>query len=157
MQQQWPALRGSHLLNVQVIRAVMVTIHARAAVAAAAECGPRASSVADYLVNVARRDVRKLESEGMPYAAAFARLIRAGIAALGRDREAAIHLFGGASQALAAAQMNLFAAAASRHRAELAGTPEALAEISDCDAAMIRQGIHRPTQMARALAPSHGL
>jgi hypothetical protein len=154
MERQWPALRASHLLNVQVIRCVMVAIHARAALAAAAESGSPQSAAVARLLGIAGRDAHRLEREGMPYAAAFARLIQAGLAGIGQDRAATASFLGEAAWALDAVQMRMFAAAARRHQAEWNGTPEASAEISASELRMAQQNIRNPALMMRALVPA---
>src|SRR5262249_56040263 len=87
MTRQWPDLKRSLLMRVQLIRIGMHHLRARCALAKAVAVGPPHSQ--PYLVS-AERDARRLERERMPWGAALAHLIRAGVATGRGDRREAM-------------------------------------------------------------------
>jgi hypothetical protein len=147
----WPALSRSMLLRVQFIRVSMRHLRARCALAAAS-----GNSSPATLLRVAERDARSLEREGMPWASALAKLIRAGLSASAGDRDGALSRLAGAETALEAVDMRLYSAVARRRRGALLGGSEGAALIASADAWMSAQDIRNPARMAEMYAPGFG-
>jgi hypothetical protein len=96
----------------------------------------------------AARAARALERMDMPWPAAHAALLRAGIAALSGDRPGALGLLGEARSRLEARGMLLWAAAARLREAAWGG-----AEAGEAEAWMRAQGVVAPAKIARQLVP----
>jgi eukaryotic-like serine/threonine-protein kinase len=79
---QWPALAGSLLLRIQLVRIFAYHIRACCALCAAATSGD-----ARPFLHAAEKDARRLQRENTECADALAGLIHAGLAASGRDLE----------------------------------------------------------------------
>ncbi len=159
---QWPALAGSLFLRVQVVRIFMLHLRARAALAAATSppsgaARPESSKGVEALLRAAEKDARRIERERMAWAEPLARLVRAGVAAARRDRQAAIGLLAAAVTGLEAADMGLFASAARRRHgqllAQLLAGEEGPILIGQADAWMTAQKIAHPARMAAMHAP----
>jgi hypothetical protein len=148
MNAQWPALKRSHLLVVQIIRILMHNLRARASVTAA-----RTARDPVTFIKVAERDVRLMESERTPYGAALALGVRAALAALAGDKTGAASLFGESAAKLDDLDMRLFAAAARRRRGELLASSAGSQLAASADQLMRGQGVQNPALMAAALAP----
>jgi serine/threonine protein kinase len=148
---QWPLLRRSLFLRVQVVRIFMRHLRARAALAAAARAarpGP--------LWRAALGDARRIERERMAWAGPLAWLIRAGVAAGRGDRPGALALLRDAEAGLRAADMGLFAAAACYRRGVLLGGDAGRALAVQAVGWMEGQGIRNPARMAALYAPGFG-
>jgi serine/threonine protein kinase len=146
---RWPALRRSLILRVQSVRIHSLFLRARSAIAAAAEAGDEDEA----LLEIAQKDARRIEKERMPWGDALARLLRAGIASVRADVEAAAHLLARAVEELEAADMALHAAAARRRAGEIAGGESGCSEVRKADGWMATQDIQNPARMATMLAP----
>ncbi len=151
LEASWPALRRSLLLRVQFVRTSMKFLRARAAIAAAIETGD--TSERHRLLAVAAADARALAREGMPCPDAYARMIRASLAAIeGRDEEAAL-LWREAVAAFEAVDMNLCAAASRRRLGEALGGDAGAAAVVESESWMRGQLVREPSKAARMVIP----
>ncbi len=146
--QCWPTIVGSLLLRVQFFRITQRHLRARSALAAA-----RSSVDARPFLRAAARDARSLEREDMPYAAALASLLRAGIAAAQGETALAVVRLADAERAFDQLDMHLHAAAARRRRGELIGGGEGSSPVAQTDSWMKHQHIQNPSRMTVMLAP----
>ncbi len=145
--EQWRPLRRSLLpLTIQSLRIYVWNMRARSALAAAKD-GDHA------LVRVAERDAGAIARERMPYADAFALLLRAGIANLRGEGARAHELLRSAAAAFDAADMSLHAAAARRSLGKLLGGDEGRALVDQAESWMHSQAVKNPARMAAMLAP----
>jgi hypothetical protein len=133
---------------------LMVHLHARAALAAAAAepvggfFSPRAR-----LLRCAARDARRIERRRLPRLNPLATLIRAGLANLHGKREEAVSLLEAAEKGLEASDMELYAAAARRQRGTLMGGEGGQTLVASADAWMAGQDIRNPARIAAMLVP----
>jgi tetratricopeptide (TPR) repeat protein len=146
----WPAIRASQLLQVQFTRLKMLLLHARSAIASAevAAHGGRSRFLAE-----AEDDARRLEREVRSDAQAAAHLLRAGIARVRGDKDAALVHLDAAIQGYQAAEMALDVACARRAQGMLIGGDQGRALVAEADAFMASQGIHHPQQWLSVQAP----
>jgi serine/threonine protein kinase len=145
---RWAPLKRSGLLRLQIYRIEVLHLRARSAIACAA-IGRIGDLDRDALLKAATRDIRALEREGAPWAAALARLSRAGISP--PDRAPA--LLSAAESDLRKLDMVLHANTARRRRGQLIGGDEGAALVAEADAWMASQDIKNPARMADMLAP----
>ena len=151
IQSNWPKLRWSFLTRVQYVHIESLHHRARAALALAA-AGP-AGAARLALLRRAEHDARGMERHNMPWAAALAVLLRAGIAAgQGAGKESVI-LLESAEHQLAAADMALYAMAARRRRGLLLGAGRGRELSASADEWMRGQEILNPERMTAMLAP----
>ncbi len=149
--EQWPPIRRSHLLRVQMIRIMMYSLHGSSALAcAAAGREPKA------MLKNAEWAARRLESEKTLWGDALALLLRAGIAAGRNQREAARNLLTEAVKQLEIVEMNSYAEAARRRLGKLLGGEQGCALVEQADAWMSSQGIKNPARMTALHAPGFG-
>ncbi|HEY2748995.1 MAG TPA: hypothetical protein VGL86_30450, partial [Polyangia bacterium] len=132
----WKALARSLFMRVQVVRIEAIAMRARAALAAAAATKDPA------LLGEATAAAVKLEKEGARWATALARLLRAGVAAVGGDEAAMQAHLDAAAEMFAQENMQLYAAVARRRK-----NPEV------ADAWMALQRIRNPDRQSAVLAP----
>jgi hypothetical protein len=144
------ALKASRLLRVQVFRIESLCLRARIAIARAADGDPRER---DAWLRTAERDARAIEREGLHWADPLADLLRAGIASVRGDRQAAAERLRRAEAALESADMALYAAVARRRRGEMLGDAEGRALVDAADIAMRNQKIRDPARIAAMLVP----
>ncbi len=142
------AIQGSLLLRVQLLRIMMASLRGAAALAAA-----EVARDPKLLLRSARGDAHRLEREKAPWATALARLIRAGVASLERDKSQTLSLLDEAATAFDAVDMLLWATAARRHAGALLGGEEGRALVARADALMTEQGVVNPARMAAMYAP----
>jgi hypothetical protein len=135
---EWSAVERSLFMRVQVIRIEALHLRGRATLMAAP-----AGSAGSTQRRAVLDDARRLEKEGVPWATAFAMLLRAGVAAKEGDQAAADTLLGDAILQLDALGMQLWAHAARRARGER----------GEVDAWMERQHIRNPERMVPVLVP----
>jgi hypothetical protein len=152
---RWPALRRS-LLSLTIQSTRIQTLHARArsAIAAAEEGGADRA----ILLRDAATMARRVEREGVAWAAPWAKLLRAGIAATrGAMRrqadERAAALLREAISGFDAASMALYAAAARRCLGGLLRGDEGRQLSDGADAWMRTEMIKDPARMTAMLAP----
>lgn len=144
---EWPRLEASLLLRIGAARVEATHLRARGLLAAAREedgrrrrrCRRRAEAVA-----------RRLRRERLAHARPFADLVSAGAAALAGRRDAARRALAGAAAGFEACDMRLYALAARRRLAELAGDD---GERVLADGVMTALGVASPERMTRMLAP----
>jgi len=151
LESQWPEIAGSPLRHVQMIRLECLTIRARTAVSAAAAV--RGTPEAARLLDVARRNAKRVEREGAKWSTALATLVRGGIAAVEGDAARAVPLLEAAEAELLACHMRLYHAAARRLRGALVGGAAGQHLVDAADAVMAAERIVRPDRFAALLAP----
>src|SRR2546423_6331158 len=106
----WKALARSLFLRVQVVRIEAMCMRARAALAAAAQTNDPS------LLREATTAAAKLEKEGAHWATALAHLLRAGVAAIGKDDRAMHTHLDASAELFTQEDMQLYAAVARRRR-----------------------------------------
>ncbi len=149
---RWGKLRRGLSFRVQLLRTEAFGLRCRTAIAAA-EVSPAGSKARARLLRAAAGAARRLDGEQLDWAAALARLTRAGAAVLdGRAREAA-DLLAAAETGFRNAGFELYAAASRRRRGQLTGGQAGAELIADADRWMECQRIADPERMARVLAP----
>jgi tetratricopeptide (TPR) repeat protein len=146
--QQWPVLERSLILRTAYFRISMRHLHGCSALAAATE----ADNAAPFL-RAAGQDARRLEGEGLSWATALARLLRAGIAFLRGDPGSSESFLAVSLDQLETLEMKLWAAAARRRIGELVGRERGLAMIRKADSAMTAQTVRNAARMADLLVP----
>jgi hypothetical protein len=146
---EWPALKHSLFLRVQVVRVEALHLRARAALGAAEHDGPER----EELLREAEEDARQLEREEQPSASALATLVRAGVAS-GRGQEAlALHLLVEAARALEACDMRSFAAAARYRAGRILGGDEGRGRVDEALTWLRSERVKKAEQMVGLLAP----
>jgi hypothetical protein len=150
----WRALERSLLLRVQFIRTSMLFLRARAALAAAVAHRNSSPAETRMLLAIAQRAAGRLEREGMPCPTAYARLIRAALAAARGDSSRAVPLFTEAAACFEAVDMHLCAAAARRRLGECVGGSRGQKEINRADRWMSDQKIKNPRKLASMIVTS---
>jgi serine/threonine protein kinase len=147
----WPALRSSVFLSIQIVRVVARIVRGLAAIAAA-EARPAAER--GELLTIARRDARRLEGERVGWATAQARVLRAGVALLRKgDAERARGCLEQAAAMFDANGMALHAAAARRRLGRLLGGANGAALENEATAWMTERGIRNPSRMTALVVP----
>jgi eukaryotic-like serine/threonine-protein kinase len=143
LRDRWPALKKSLFLRTQVPRDYLLYLRAISAVSAAREArDPRP------LLDVARRDVRRLRREGVSWASAVAELAGAGLLTASGNAEAALRAYATAADALNTVAMPTYAAAARRQLGALLGGPHGRDLIAEAEADLTRRGIREPSRTA---------
>jgi hypothetical protein len=153
---QWSGVTRTNGANfVQFLLLLLIHLRARAAlaVAATAPAGGWFFGARARRLRAAARDARRIERQDAPWAQPLARLIRAGIAFLGGQRDQTLELLGRAEGEFTTADMSLYAAAACRRRGQLLGGEEGRALVAKADAAMTEQDIRNPARITAMLAP----
>ncbi len=150
----WHALERSLLLRVQFIRTSMLFLRARAALAAAVAYRESKPAESRTLFAVAHRAASRLERERTRCATAYARLIRAALAAARGDSSAAIPLFTDAVACFEAVDMQLCAAAARRRLGECVGGRRGHEEVDRAERWMSDQKIKDPVKLASMIVTS---
>jgi len=145
----WRSLDRALLFRITLIRMIMTELRARAALATAVR-SPRDRGP---LLRAVRRDIRVLAGEPMAWCAAAVDMLRAGIAAVAGDPDAAIAALRRAAPGFDHAEMATHAAAARRRLGALVGGDEGAALIADADAWLTGQGVRSPDAVTAMLAP----
>jgi hypothetical protein len=145
----WVASKRALLLRVQMVRIGLWDLRARAAIALA----QRDPARREELLGRAARDARRVAAEDMPWSNPLAMLLRAGIHAVRREREAAAVELQAAVSGLDQAELALNAAAARRRLGELQGGDEGRARTEEANAWMLGQGVKDPARMTALYAP----
>ncbi len=143
-----PALERSLIFHIQMFRGLMYDMRARCALAAAMEMPNTA-----LLLYAAQRNARRLERENAPGMVPLAQRIRAGIAALRGEKDAAAEFLQRAVTGFEAADMPLHAAVSRRRLGELLNGQAGRSLIDEADAWMTGQGIKNPPRMTALYAP----
>ena len=142
-------LTRSLLLNAQIIRGVTYFVRGRAAVASiATKDGSGAARAAE-----ARRLVRRLERERMPWTSTFASLVAAAVENASAQRPAAIASLRAAIDRARVADMTMHGAAATRQLGLLLGGEEGRGLVREADDRMRGEGIMVPAQWVAMLLP----
>jgi hypothetical protein len=141
-------LRRSLFLRVQHTRIEAANYHARCALAVAATGHDR-----DRMRRAALDDVRQLERENRPWASAFAQLLRATVAHLDGEGDAAIAGVTGAMNTFTGADMHLYAAVSRRRLGGLIGGEQGQALKQEADRFMTSREVRNPVAMTRLIAP----
>jgi serine/threonine protein kinase len=147
--EQWPALRRSLMLRVQVLRIEAWSLQARAALQVA-----RAGQERAAMLVAAERLTRKIERERVAWSAPFVPLARAAMADMRGERTRAVELLDAAIGGFERVDMGLHAAVARRRLGELTG---AAALVGAADRWMADQRIMNPAAIAELLAPGFEL
>jgi eukaryotic-like serine/threonine-protein kinase len=146
--EQWPLMRKSHLLRVQMIRIMMYWLHGGSALACtAAGHEPKA------MLRAAAWAVRKMEGERTQWGNALALLLSAGIANRGTEARRTHDLLAAAGDQLDAVEMRSYAAAARRRLGQLLGGEQGRSVMDKADAWMKSQAIKNPARMTALHAP----
>jgi serine/threonine protein kinase/tetratricopeptide (TPR) repeat protein len=143
------ALSRSLILRIQLARLECAYLHARCVLGCAAAGGARVRE----FVSAAERDAKQIEREEMPWSDPLAKLIRAGVASLRGEGEAAAAWLARAIPELEAADMALYAAAVRRRLGEMIGGEQGTALAAQADTWMTGQKIVNPDRMTRMLIP----
>ncbi|MBI4509934.1 MAG: protein kinase [Deltaproteobacteria bacterium] len=151
LREEWPALRHSLLLRVQMIRIWMHEIRARALIGAST----LAPAEKTRLLNQAERDAVRLAKEGLPWTTALASLLRAGTSAARGHLELAATWLSEAERGFMGVDMPLYAAAARRRRGALLGGDEGQSLAFSATAWMLGETIRNPDRMTGTLAPGY--
>ncbi|MFN8545978.1 MAG: AAA family ATPase [Candidatus Binatia bacterium] len=146
----WGRLRGSMLLQFQIIRTDVTALRARTAIALALTAEPRARA---RLLRLAERAARRVASEDLPWCAPWAATIRAGLAFAHGDRPAARDALDGAVRGFEDAGMALLAAAARRRLGDLQDGADGAATRAAGEEWMAAQHIRAPEAMTNLLLP----
>jgi serine/threonine protein kinase len=148
VQSEWPALQGSFLRTIFLVRVESLLARARSALAAAVAGGDRPK-----LARAVERDARRLAREQVGFTSALALLCRAGAAAVRGDTEQSVALLAEAGPALEGADMRLWAAAAHYRRGQLVGGDEGATLCATAEQVMRAEDIVNPAAMVGMLAP----
>jgi tetratricopeptide (TPR) repeat protein len=140
LRQTWPRLARSLIMRVQVIRANMIDLRGRTALAAGDLAGTERAAL-------------RLAREKMPWIDALSLMLRAGLETARGRTAAAVELYEEAAAAFDATEMSLHAQAAHRRRGALIGGSEGRVLVDAADAWMRGQRIADPERMTRVLAP----
>lgn len=147
---KWSELRVATNLSIQLMGIEILHFHARVALSMAQN-----QSNANYFLNIAEKNARKINRKKTTYGDCWAELILAGVEATrGRVTEA-IDYLSSAEKKFSEADMMLYAAAASRRRGELLANDAGRDLIKQADDWMIAQQIKNPTRMTNMLAPGN--
>ncbi len=148
IEQDWPALTGSLLMRIQLVRAEAYQLRARATLARIAGTTPGRDAVQSL-----RRDIDLLTHEKVPWIDAIAALLRAGLARVTGDPAAARTALRAAIAGFQAQDMQLHAAVARRQLGRLLGGAEGERLLADAESWMATQTIRDPSRIARVFAP----
>ena len=152
-ERSWSTLKRSLLLKAQQQRLELFDARARAAIAMSTERGADAPA----LLAVAERHARWIERDRMPWAAALAKLLRAGIAERTGKREHAVALLHEASDNLAASGLALHAAIARRILGIQLGGDEGRALVAGAESWLLAARVKDAAKVSAALAPGFAM
>jgi hypothetical protein len=144
---QWPSYSRSLLPHVQQARIDARQSRARSALAVAAGSGRPGP-----LLREAARDARRLARERVVWADAWALLIRAGVACIKGDTDAAVKLLPAAAATFDRAGMCI-CAAARRRLGQLLGGAEGRTLVEQAEACIAAKGVKDPARMAAMYTP----
>lgn len=143
-----PRMKRARLMDAPMLRTMVLELHARACLMAAA----RGGSQSEPLLRRVEADMRGLERLDMPLPTALAELLRAGVACARRRAEAP-ELYSRAIGLLEQRGMVLHVAAARHRLGELVGGCEGQALREQAREWMHRRGVVRPERMAGVYVP----
>ena len=147
----WPDLLASHLLRLEQMRIQM--FHLRAACAIQAGVATRSNR----LLQVAKRDARRLERERAPWARPEAQVIDAALAVLRGNRAVAVNLLGKAAAHCETLGRGQFGYPARRQQGLLMGGDEGRQIVALAESSMIQQGIRNPERWTALHVPGFTL
>ena len=150
---RWVELTASMIQRIEMVWVQSHDLRGRSALAAAAElqAGGRLAEMRP-LLKQASADARRLDRMGTAWPLALASALRAGVASLRGEPNAALEALAVAEAAFESADMAIHAAAVQRHRALVEGDAR---EIEAADQVMVGAGIARPDRFAFMLSPGH--
>jgi hypothetical protein len=111
------------------------------------------AALATGRLDEAEREVRELSRERFPVARGWATLVEAGLREARGDTTGAVASYGEAAGALEEQKARLWSWAAMHRRGTLLGGEQGDRLVAEADEAMKAEGIHKPSSMARMLAP----
>ncbi|MCA9693548.1 MAG: ATP-binding protein, partial [Myxococcales bacterium] len=149
----WPALKGSMLLRVQVVRAEAHQLRAMTALACVQEGHIRGSSRARTLAMVAG-EIKEMQAEDEPWIHALATLLQASLDGLRGDAAGLRRQVEAAAKRFDDCAMALHAAVARRQLGILDGGSAGGEAVARADAFMTGQRIRNPQRVAACLAPA---
>jgi hypothetical protein len=147
---QWPALRRSMLLRLQILRVEAMHLRARTALAAALEASPAKRA---HLYKVAGKIAASIAREKMPWSDPLAALIRAAVASARGDESQSISLLSEAVDGFDLADMSLYAVASRRRLGQVMGGERGASLIAQADEWYAIQDVKNPARMTNMLAP----
>jgi serine/threonine protein kinase/tetratricopeptide (TPR) repeat protein len=148
----WKPLEKSLLLMVQLSRIEAYHLRARSAMALAATL-PDGTPARKRLLRAAARDTRTVEKEKMPWAEPLAALLRAGLANLEGDTEAAAAHAARAVAGCETHDMALYGAIARRAHGALLGGDEGARLVAEAERWMAQKELRNPARFTATLAP----
>ncbi len=151
--ERWPEVERTTMLTIELGRTDAWQLRCRGALAAAVaaeEPGERAR-----LIDSAKQDLRRLESQRLDWSDPLAQLLRAGVATLEGEVEQAAERLTAAEVGFETAEMELYATVSRLRRGQLAAATGQGGDelLTAADRWMLQQGIRKPGRMADALAP----
>lgn len=149
VEESWPNALRSSLFIIKAVQLHMRFLRARAALALARVDAHRRRA----LLAIAGREARLIERRGDVWSAGFARVARAGIAALSGDRSGARALLTTAREELKAADMMLYAHAAQSAVGLLTDGAPGHVLRNEAEAAMSAEGVVHPHRITATLIP----
>ena len=147
----WPALTGSLLMRIQLVRAEAHQLRARAALATIAAQPPGAASRS--ATRAIEHEIAALAHEKMAWIDPLAELLRAGLLRTQGHGAAAITRLRSAIQGFRAQHMALYAAVAERQLGILLANDEGDRLRAGAESWMASQTVRNPAALARVFAP----
>lgn len=148
--EKWPELERSLLLEVQLLKMEAIFLRGRAALAAALLLD---DTKAKPLLRQAEKESYRLDKEDMPWGNALAALLRAGINSKQAEKNTLHTMLADVERRLHDADMMLYAMAVRRRRGALLANNQGAALIREADDWMYTQKINNPVRMTAMLAP----
>ena len=149
----WPALTGSLLMRIQLVRTEAHQLRARAALATLAALAAAGRPPTRDAVKAIEREVEVLAKEKTPWIDPLAELLRAGLHRVQGRPDAAIEPLRRAIRSFRAQDMALYAAVAERQLGLLIGGDEGTRLRADAESWMAAQTVRDPAAIARVFAP----
>ncbi|MFI5301260.1 MAG: AAA family ATPase, partial [Polyangiales bacterium] len=144
----WPKMRRAMLLRMPLLRAVMMHLRARSALAASFEARTDRPTRRD-----AERCIRTLRRESFPCARAMSESLAASLAYFDGHRDEALRLYASAATLFEAQSMALYAAACRYRQGQLLGGEAGGALVEKAEAFMRQETIKNPARMVDMLVP----
>ncbi|HEY2514321.1 MAG TPA: protein kinase [Polyangiaceae bacterium] len=144
MSETWKALESTLLFRAAPLLSIGRYHHGQCALAAMDHGVPD-------LAPIVLSDAEEFERKNAPLPAAWASLLRAGLAARGREPEDAVALYAEAELRLEMLGMGLFAAAAKKRRGEIAGGEQGRALVFEGARGMTERGVRDTARMGAML------
>jgi len=151
IEHDWPALQGSRILFSPLVR--MQLLHLRGAACLAAAAARSADTVRRDLLRAADRHVARIAKLTVVGSPELATLVRAGVAHVRGDDDAARDLLAVTIEGLERGEMRAYAAAAKRQLGVLRGGHGGAALVEEADAYFTGEGVLKPERFAEMLAP----